>query len=369
MRPKKRTIVAASTGVALLAVVLSCLPELTLEHIGPACGNGLIEYDAGEECEVNGSTNDPACVDCKVVCSGYKNPGSLHCYYSPSQRANTVLAAQGACRGGSALVHLGSGAEHQALVDNLVVDGGTLGPFYVALQEVTGEKIQARWEPLVAGVSGWGPTCPACYAGGILLTKGHPDGGATAECGCSQQCAAASGVGPLVPVGCRLDAGQSLRVVCERTPPGRHVAECDAGTCIAITSTHAQKRYTLVRRVVPASEVAAACAAIGASAATFETQAEREEIAQAITELGSDTFTFWIGLEKRGGGWVWQDGVVESDFNAHAPVFASSLEVNEAKEGDRALITVTTGQPLLDNGLAHPQPPNVVAGVLCQFRL
>ncbi len=364
----KRTIVAVSTGAVLLAVVLSCLPELTLEHIGPVCGNGLIEYDAGEECEPNGSTNDHACVDCKVVCSGYKSPTSLHCYYVPSQRANTVLAAQGACRGGSELIHLGSGPEHNALVENLIVDGGSLGPFYVALQEVTGEKLQPRWEPLVAGVPGWGPGCPACYAGGLLLMKGRTDGGTAGECGCSTQCAAASGVGPIVPIGCRLDAGQNLRVVCERTPPGRHAAECDAGTCIVIASTHDHKRYTLVRRDVTGADAVAACGAIGASLATFKTHGEREEIAQAITELGSDTFKFWIGLEKRGSGWFWQDGVAESDFDAHVPVFASTVEMNDAKEGDRALITVTTGQPLLDNGLAHPHAPNEVAGVLCEFR-
>ena len=374
----KRTILAISLAATLLAIALSCLPELSLDHIGPVCGNGLIEYDAGEECESNGSPT--GCTDCKVTCDGYKDDASLHCYYVAPQRARTVFSAHGTCQNSGGLVHVSSLEEHKAIVDNLKapLDAGAFSPFFVALQQASGEKIQTRWEPLVAGVAGWSPTCPACYAGTpARLIAEQPDAG-DGGCGCAStlQCVAASAANQIVPIGCVTD--RALGVVCERNPTGKHTTLCpDAGgACISLASTHHEKRYVLVSQEVKAGEVADTCKRIGATPAVFHTALEREEIAEAVSELGASTFKFWIGLSKVDGSWTWADGVsaTNAEKAGRPSVFADSAEVLEATDGMRALITVTTGQPLLDNGLAHVQPASKAAegsvsdaAVLCQL--
>ncbi len=389
---KKTTVAisAVSVGATLLALALSCLPPLTLDHIGPFCGNGLIEYDVGEECEPNGSAIGCSS-DCKVTCEGYKDEASLHCYYLSPQRARTVFSARGVCKD-SNLVHLGSQDEHDVVMRNLrtVADGGVIPAFYVALQEqASGVKTTAaRWEPLVAGVAGWSMTCPGCYEGVVTLASAQPDAG-DGGCACENalQCASSSSGGGIAPVGCV--AEKSMTVVCERNPSGTHITQCkDAGgTCIALASTHAKKRYVLVPQQVSPGAVKETCSQLGGTPAIFDTTLEREEIAEAVSELGGSAYSFWIGLTMIGAGenkhWIWADGMVGRDPNrpdgvdggaSRPSVFADGVEARSATEGMRALITVTTGQPLIDNGLAHAQPASVAgeppvekASVLCQI--
>ncbi len=377
---KETLAVSGVAAAALFVVALSCLPDLTLDRVGPWCGNGLIEYDAGEECESNGSTS--GCTDaCAMTCDGYKDDASFHCYYVVPQHARTIFAARGLCKK-SNLVHFGSQDEHNAVLQNLKAlrDTGGYAPFYVALQQATGTRITTRWEPLVAGVAGWSPTCPGCYQGVVTLDTDQPDAG-DAGCACQNalQCASSMGRtqatpgGQIAPIGCVSE--RPLGVVCERNPSGNHTKLCPevGGICITLASTHHKKSYVLTSQEVRPPEVDATCARIGATAVVFDTSLEREEIAEAVSELGDSAYKFWIGLSKTGGKWMWADGVA-GDFGNRPSVFADRIEVFGASEGMRALITVTTGVPLVDNGLAHVQPQSVaneppitVAPVLCQI--
>jgi hypothetical protein len=337
-------VAASAMAVGAIAAVASCIPDLTFltpTEAGAAglCGNGIIDLDAGEQCDPGKVMGDAAVAGCNVRCrmdcpNGFTWAKNNHCYqrllfplmaFEPPTQSGAgrggdlgsaffSLAASNACTGESHVVTFASEEEFQQVVQS--TDGGS---FWVGLHTAPD-----RFNPVHGFEPGWKPTCKGCYAHTPTPGEALSDYPGVSVDGGSNACVVASSNPngatawqqyPCSPVAPR----RAFDVICESEPVGRLSTPCEAGECFELVWTYGKKRY--VYRATPAGPDAArqACETIGGRLVVLRERDEREQLWVALSQVTPPPHQVWIGLSQvdAGGGfaapppdWIWEDGIL-----------------------------------------------------------
>jgi hypothetical protein len=339
---------------AAVATVLSCLPDLPADAPLPppaaptGCGDGIIDFEAGEECDPGPeyAAGSVCSSNCKVICAGLKWPLNDHCYeLEPAAKSLTTTAEQ-VCNthGGSHVVTFASESELAATVEYVRNNSLAASDFWVGL-DVASYRFYSSVAP---DEPGWSPQCPGCYAHtNDPNAPLHLPKGVEAGAGCV--------IGTLLANGTTVPQwdqhpcdGALVHVLCEREPVGTHLRPCiDAGVaCMELVFTAGEKRYVYVSQELPADEAQAYCASLGdgGTLVVFESRDEREQLWHELAPLSPGAI--WIGLATDDAGvWTWDDGT-RSDAG-----YPSAWGVGQpAADAGRALMQ--TDPYAVDNTLA-----------------
>ncbi len=377
---RKRLIFSAltvGTSGAALMTATSCLPDLVPATVsaletGPpsqptslpaVCGDGVVDLDAGEECDP-GEAGAFGCEACKVGCEdgGLRDDASSHCYFRLSDNPSYEQAVLACENAGAHLVTFVSEDEYQR------VFAWRRSPFWVGLKlDIAGGGL--AYEGL-AREPGWSRNCTGCYA---HLDAGESQfpriGGRDAGIGSLGCVGAAASNEPWYTVPCDLSRflPAGLSVVCEREPRGFTAHPCIGGTCATARTTGS--RYLYIPIKVTAQEALDGCRAIGAKLVVFETREEREELAKELLSVlpQSPTPQMWVGLTRAtgsgidassSGNWAWANG---------APMETYSLEWgdNEPKVGGWAWMYLPAS--LYDTQLLHSDDGTSKLPYVCEL--
>jgi hypothetical protein len=271
----------------------------------PKCGDGIIQLDRGEECDPGGNVPADAADDvtsagcnrkCEFVCPGFLWSQNNHCY--------TLDVRQAAALDEQASVYcqdIGVNAHVVTLAseDELTAVVGALNPgdfwvgFEPALSGSNAYTSLALFEP------GWSPTCPGCFA--------HTADAQAPLPGATQGCVEARGDIDASWQQYPCSDGGKIHVVCEREPTGVLSQRCDAGVCIDLVWTHAQKRYVYVGTKLDGDDAEKQCEALGGTLVVLQSRDEREQLWHELGHLGTIPGSIWIGLSEVGGDWAWAD--------------------------------------------------------------
>lgn len=312
-------IVALGAGAGL---VFACLPELsplksadattdagqetsTVAPVNP-CGDGFIDEDAGEECDI--ADPSTACVDCKIVCPGITDDASAHCYYVAEAGVTTYQNALVSCPGGH-VVTLGN--EREAMF----VDALDAGPYWVGARadDFGGFSAVVATEPGFPRDGG----CTGCFSRPVV----DSDAG---------NCLTATD-GGWSRTSCD-DAGATT--ICEREPLGVRSFFCQGPYCATVKG--ATKRYViyLTGALDPAAAAKECETYEEGKLVVFESREERERLAREIVGLGvgvDTSFEAWVGLANVGGAWTWDDGVLAEDAGRPSPWGAGQPNTNAGR--------------------------------------
>ena len=296
---------------------MSCLPDLKVATppdaapdgppTGPTslpgfCGDGVIDFDGGEQCDpADGGL--PGCTSkCTIACEdgGFVDDASNHCYFEMGSKAKVEDGTLACENAGGHLVTFVSDAEFAR------VFAWKASSFWVGLQ-LSGTA-NAYTPPPNVNEPGWALRCPGCFARYDPSIGAFPklrDGGAAV-------CVAAGTIAtdPWFAIACDLGV-IPVPVVCEREPVGTTAHSCIGGTCLAVRFTSGTSRYQYFPGPVLAQEAADSCKKLGGTLVVFETREEREQIARelgAVLQKSVPTPEFWIGLSHTNAGWLWANG-------------------------------------------------------------
>jgi hypothetical protein len=310
----------------------------------PFCGDGIIDLEAGEQCDQPGS---PYCsADCKVVCDGgFVWPRNDHCYFDVPPGAQSLTEAINVrCTGGGA--HVVTFASEDEL--DAVTGAIDAGSFWVGLNfdpTVNGYTSVHALEP------GWSPQCPGCFAHVPDASQPLPgDAGGCVEgfsdVDASWQQYACTNVG----------VQRRLHVVCEREPVGGQERGClDASiSCFELPGTAGSKRYVYFHNAAPPDGVDGSaeqtCASLGGTLVVLQSREEREQLWRAVGATQAQSW-LWIGLSLPEGGssWIWDDDASE---DAYPSTWA--IRMPRGQGGTRAFLFQNGGTPAIaDDTLAH----------------
>lgn len=355
-----RAFIAGTTvGIALCAA-WACLPDLEISQpSGPlaVCGDGFIDPDAGEECDLGnlvdgGEAGLPAnaCIACKVACSGVdggtflEDPTTQHCYFQAG-KTTTSAAAISDCEGwGGHVVRLVSEAEVAFVANAASFD------YWVGISRTASRT----WLPLETTFEpGWSPDCVGCFAqtsdGGIPEdpTEAVPNGACVVGSIEPSQ--------PWLESQCQAPNNSSFfrDTLCEREPIGSRTRACGANACLSVAATESSKRYVVIGSPAAAGGLGAndavlACAAVGGRLAVLGSREEREQLGKELGAYFGGTASAWIGLSDLNGTWGWDapdaGGLSPPPWGAEEPaVITGSV--------GRAYVSVSATQ--LDSELAH----------------
>jgi hypothetical protein len=305
-------------GAAGLVAAVSCIPDLpstgapdgapadqaTVDQGGPEagqprCGDGIVQLDAGEQCDPPGSAGCGA--SCLMQCDGgFVWKSNNHCY-EEQLAADSLTNATTRCGVGPHVVTFASDDELAAVTG--AIDAGA---FWVGLLPADPQLGQPGYSSLASYEPGWSPTCSGCFA----HTPIEP---LPADGGCVR------GFGDLArsweQIPC-IDGGLR-RVICEREPVGRQSTPCEAGVCIELVWTVGMKRYVYVHDVAKADDAENDCRSMGGTLVVLQSRDEREQLWRELSRLppgnGGTPAFIWIGLSLADGGspdagpWVWDD--------------------------------------------------------------
>lgn len=371
-----RTLVVGASALAIAAatvVALSCLPDLAaippapvvLVDAGPPpnpCGDGVIDIEAGEQCDPGSSDAGTQCTStCTVVCEGgLYDDTSGHCYTfaSPGMKFND---AQSRCLGlGGHLVTFASEDEYAKVASWYPPDSGA---FWVGLSyDLTAfeYKSESDKEP------GWlaPDRCPGCYA--------HLDAGADAfppAVPPFKPCVVAtpkSFATPWYQAQCSGLPPFLVGVVCEREPIGAYSQTCAGGTCIVLKKTFASKRYLYVGTPELAANAQISCRKNGGTLVVLETREEREQLGAELGRLVDPTKPFvWIGLTHASATapWVWEN---DASIDAY-PLPWGNNEPRFPRIARWATMGLSLGE--YDTDLAHAEDggQQQTLAYVCQF--
>jgi hypothetical protein len=387
--------VAAVTGGAGV-VVASCLPDLESTTVPPVadaakavCGNGLIEYEAGEQCDPGDATS-PGCDDhCRIECDAgreddvalpaYVDPQTNHCYFLLSKEAGANPVA-GCAAEGAHVITLGSGSELNQVVNFLPAK---IPFFWLGLDPTARDGGEQNYESVI-DEPGLGRACRGCY-GQPLLPR---DGGLPRRKGQGDDAGCVSWENDLAPHWYATSCASSLPTVCEREPVGSRAAYPCNATCFTVLATvsASPKRYLWSPTPVPANEAFQICDELNdkgttASLVVFSVPEEREQVFYELLHLPNTSVPtdFWTGLTssaRDAGGveWVWDDGRPEGQH----PLVWGDHEPKTNQPGARAYALQTGTNYAVhgatyDTQLAHARDPDAGDGgvemhaVLCQI--
>lgn len=345
----------------------SCLPDVSVDAptAPQACGDGIVDPGAGEECDPGSDAGEAGVMgcaaDCRVACAGALDPTSRHCYFAvgASTRAQTGRD-RCAIADGAHLVTYASADELGFVDKRLLTDAGIV--FAWANLDREDKDGSSTWRTDVAE-PGWSGVCPGCFAKAPAEAGAFPsiDGGPGGACVLLTRAYPYT----WFAAPCDLGVG-ALATVCEREPPGRLGRPCDAGTCIAVPRTAADRTYVYVTTPKTWPDANAGCAALtgplgpGALLAPRSAE-EREEVAGAV--VADKGKSFWIGLRRSGAEWTWSDGKPLSSLIYPVPWGDGAPEA----AGDAAYLE--TDPSLYDVTLAHAGDPTMPRPFVCSFEL
>jgi hypothetical protein len=297
-------LILALTALAFGAA-WACLPDLTLS-VAPVCGDGVIDPDAGEQCDpgLDGGSG-LGCLGCLVSCTGgtlpFVDSTSHHCYFGLGGLANVSDAVTGCEEAGAHVVRFVSRAE-------LAFVGGRAptGPFWVGLEE--GDA--GSWLPIEpTNEPGWSGTCAGCYAntlGAKTIPLAEPDASSGA---CVASPVLPSESWTQSPCAAKPKDNITRETICEREPPGLRSRSCAGGACFTVAATLGAKTYVLGAKRVSARGAPAVCVAQGGKLVFFGTREEREQVASEVfaQRIVPGAEDVWIGLSGPAGGpWAWE---------------------------------------------------------------
>ena len=283
--------VVAATG----ATAVACLPDLDSPPPPPPpvpgasyCGDGIINLEAGEQCDP-GDAGLPGCTSaCQVSCEGgIVDPASNHCYFTVDPPQN-FFSAQGDCTYGAGhVIPLGSEPEF-SLVQTWHADAG----YWIGLT-----REAPAWAPVAPNLDlepGWAPGCAGCF------------GRFAADSGTAVCLTAVPGSALWLSAGC---PSPPRDVVCEREPPGNLLHYCPGASCFDLKVTFGQKHYVYIDQASPPDDAKNLCNALQGSLVAISSPEEREQLWRALGGLPVAPTSFWIGLSRSdAGAWTWDDG-------------------------------------------------------------
>lgn len=352
MRGRSRVFfVAALVASAIAAGVgVACIPDLHVQKLTPptppACGNGFVDLDAGEQCDPGQAGAVGCSSTCTVECDGgLLDDGTGHCYFALSALTYSYLNASSGCDLASA--HIVTFASREELAMVAAWNAQRTGqPVWIGMRA----EANTGWVP-VADVDepGWTTGCAGCFAA-------VDDGGAfpqplDASSPCLQIAPGATG-GPWQRVPCA-GSGGLKRTVCEREPPGVLSQSCDGGVCIDLRRTIGRKRYLYVATKTLPDDASAQCQLLpNGHLVVLESREEREQLWAELARIDDGLKQIWIGLARdddAGRDWRWDDGVA---LDAGRPV-PWGLGANVDGGTPRAYLERLAGAGVVDSQLAR----------------
>jgi hypothetical protein len=312
------------------AGVIGCTPDCRL-----ACGDGYIDYDAGEQCDPGpGDASVIGCTPgCRIACGDGGLLYATHCYYTPPGPNGRVgrpdiEGANSCATSGGHVVTFVSENEYQAVATGLTFGQEQL--FWVGLSYDNGVFGYVPFG--VTDEPGWSQVrCKGCFAHVSDYDAGIPrlpasDGGLPpVEPPCVAAYHTTSNDWVAVPCDTR---PIGLRVICEREPAGvTSLAGCDStgATCIWLSATVASKRYLYYDRNATADSAALSCQSLGGRLVVFGSREEREQLWRELDNLpltSARPNRIWIGLTRQlypdagpgpGATWIWDDTTPADD--------------------------------------------------------
>jgi hypothetical protein len=354
---------AAIAGVAT-GCVWACLPNLEItqpSQPAPYCGDGVIDPDAGEECDPGPDASSvllQACPRCTVPCDGgtfpFKDPASNHCYFGLNNTSDIDEAGASCEANGGHVVRFVS--QDEVL---LVASGSPYSVLWVGLREVKTSGSYVPSEP--TSEPGWSPVCGGCFA---QVEDGGIPRGATAneigECIIAGQDASAAWTQSI----CAKASNFARQTLCEREPVGTRTTPCPYGACFTVAATTASKHYVLIGSRQTAGSAFSMCQTLGGQVAVFQSREEREQVGYEIarqTAIDGGANDYWIGLGTDGGVWVWDgpNGGLE-------PLPWAENQPSASDAGLRAYAIVQPG--IVSSELAYAEAtPQELHFPLCQY--
>ena len=348
-----------------LGLALSCLPDVDIPTaLAPkACGDGVVQYSLGEECDPGGAGVVGCSGDCRIACDG----GALdlvtgHCYFTASPTGQFQQALQ-ACKAlGGHVVRFSSKSE-LVFVTSQMLDGGAA---WLDLEKDSDSGGAPVFHTENNAEPGWrggllpAKSCSGCYANILNPVAGNfpvADGGIDGPCVVFSRDVQYSWFAAPYDVG-----AFPVAVVCERESIGRGDGPCEAGTCIEIAPTSSSKLYVLSAKPASFTEAQTACNAMVGLLVVLQTPEEREELARALA--GAKVAAAWIGLSATvSDAWTWANG----------KTLASKAYIDPWAEGEPAMKTgaayLKIDPSAYDTRLAHTDPLNATHPYVCEIAL
>ena len=310
-------------GGAGVAAFVACAPDLATFTLSPVptptsalCGNGFIDFDAGEQCDP-GEGGAVGCTGkCAVECAdgGFVDDASNHCYFAIATPVAYPNAKSGCVQASGHVVTFVSRAELSKVhAWNAAADAS----FWVGLEGQSAEGWVA-----VVDEPGWAKQCGGCYAENY-------DAGFFADFvdGATPPCVAvySRSPSPWLVYFC----GATLPTVCEREPLGTTAQPCNGGTCIDVLATLGKKRYLYVASDTDPAAAAAFCKQLPeGNLVVFESREEREQLWHELGQLPNVNAGVWIGLSRPDpdagfSEWRWDTGERVAD-NVHPNPFGNN---------------------------------------------
>jgi hypothetical protein len=361
VRPARPTIALSFAAIAGIAIgcVWACLPNLEITQTSqpaPYCGDGVIDPDAGEECDPGPDASSlllQACPRCTVPCDGgdlpFKDPASNHCYFGLNNTSDIDAAGASCEANGAHVVRFVS--PNEVL---LVASGSPYSELWVGLREAKTRYLPS--EP--TSEPGWSPACSGCFA--QVDDGGIPPGASSNESGgCIIAGPDASAAWTQSRCG-----GPERETLCEREPVGTRSRPCPYGACFTVAATMASKHYVLFGARQSASAAFAECQTLGGQVAVFQSREEREQVGYEIARqsaIDGGANDYWIGLGTDAGVWVW-----DGPSRGLAPLPWAENQPSASDAGLRAYVIV---QPsILSSELAYAEAtPEELHFPLCQY--
>lgn len=344
-----------------LGLALSCLPDVDIPTpLAPnACGDGVVQYSLGEECDPGDAGAVGCSSACRLACDGgVLDPWTRHCYFSTTP-TNTLANARQLCStAGGHLVTFASYTELGFVTDH-VLDGG-IG--WLDLERVDNEGGVPFFQTDDNREPGWRggllpqQNCTGCYAKNSNPLAGKfpvPDGGIDGRgviFGSDIQTtwfAVPLDVDPL-----------RLAVICEREVPGRLIGPCDAGTCVQLSTTSADSLYVVVTTPARYSDAKMTCINFGARLVVLQNAEEREGLTRALAGAINDV---WIGLATQADTWMWADGTPTKAYDPWAQ--------GEPGKADGGAAYLHIDDAVYDTRLAHADALASMHPFVCEIDL
>jgi hypothetical protein len=381
-------VAAAALGAAL---AVACIPDLPADaprdaassDAGAAealafdalslCGNGIIDLDAGEQCDPAPNAGSPSYTGCTGECQmdcpdGHVGAANHHCYEFAAS-TQVLETAENTCSTLSAhVVTFVSSAEVSDVTQWL--DTLDSGAFWVGLQGSA--SAPSQYTSLADVEPGWSTTCSGCFA--RVDDAGAPFPLFAADAGSpTASCVATGTAADATYARAACSAPAPFGVVCEHEPAGQLHVPCDGGVCIQVVATYGLKQYLYVSELVTATQARASCRALGGRLVVLRSREEREELWHELATLTSPPSSIWIGLGQSGvstisdGGtandvaWVWEDGMPVGTYPSPWGANEPKPDTTGAWAYESAAGTVDTTLAFAD---AHPASARTF---VCEF--
>jgi hypothetical protein len=351
-----------------MATVASCIPDLQSSPTDAGaplaadfCGDGIIDLNAGEQCDPGPGAGDAGIGGCSPSCQMQCPSGALpwssnhHCYQAAGPSLS-FKAATGVCTGGSHVATFASEEEFQQVLP--LLDSGR--PFWVWLETTSSTYPGPPYEP------GWQPSCAGCYAHTPTPDAMLPRLADASFEGGVDDCVVALGdpQEPWQRYPCRGLSHQLVDVVCELEPVGKQSTPCEAGICIDLVKTHPGKRYVYQAKPASADSAKMACIALGGSLVVLQSNDEREQLWRELSRLTVVPKGVWIGLSQISAGsrrvpasWAWDNGKPATGPDACPSEWATGQPLpNGQAATPRAFLYQNQSAPAIDDTLARDEP-------------